>query len=468
MSVSENYSFIEISAVSPKSLSKTFVWNDLEQKLETTGGGKLYEGTATVFSERRPEAFLSRLKTATSRSCFMYGVPRNPKAGTFEIWQKMKIEQTLQEGKTPASKNGVPVMSRTKENFVWPKTGIFMLDYDPLPGSPVLPPNKILDSIFKVAPLLSETPYIVQPSNSSYLSLKVPGSGKETETFIALKGLRGTHFYFFVNDMEMADISGQNLFDRLWISGEGRFILSESGSLLPRTVIDRSVWQPSRLDFGGAPNCVPPVFRQAPEPTLFHAEKSFVSLTKALPDLTKDEKNALAQIVSTQKKVMEKPSMEKKQRWIEVRLKEARETAPISPEVSQKGDLPIFSQSPPRSSSRPTEKTFRQAVESGILSADFPIILSDKTRVTVGEILSNPERYDKKTCKDPLEPGYRGGRDTGWIALSGKTPIIYSQAHGGAKYLLSNERDIQKNQEPFSGIKKKEQNKEGADCDRQL
>ena len=58
------------------------------------------------------------------------------------------------------------------------------------------------------------------------------------------------------------------------------------------------------------------------------------------------------------------------------------------------------------------------------------------TAVTVGEILSNPTKYNGKLTKDPLEPDYDGGRTVGRLYLLNGKPNLHSQAHGGKNYKL--------------------------------
>ena len=74
---------------------------------------------------------------------------------------------------------------------------------------------------------------------------------------------------------------------------------------------------------------------------------------------------------------------------------------------------------------------------SGNLIGSDVIILNGR-KVTIAEILLNPDKYDGMTGPDPIEPDYRNGAQTCkvFINRSNGRPMIYSQAHGGINYRL--------------------------------
>ena len=82
-------------------------------------------------------------------------------------------------------------------------------------------------------------------------------------------------------------------------------------------------------------------------------------------------------------------------------------------------------------------RAIRTAAEHNILTPPFVLITEDCKKVTVGEVLADPEKYNEMRCADPLEPSY-GGDDTriAYVELSSGKPFIYSHAHGGMLYRL--------------------------------
>lgn len=62
--------------------------------------------------------------------------------------------------------------------------------------------------------------------------------------------------------------------------------------------------------------------------------------------------------------------------------------------------------------------------------------------VAVRDTLGDVARYDGRRTRDPIEPGYGGGRAVGKLFLSGKVPRLKSFAHGGTDYQLRVERPV--------------------------
>src|SRR5690606_19181711 len=85
---------------------------------------------------------------------------------------------------------------------------------------------------------------VVHPSSSSNI---LGPDGKQHS------GVKGLHVYWAVEDASLIPDYGKVLFDRLTLAGYSRVDVSKTGSLLERSVVNASVWQPERLDFvGGA------------------------------------------------------------------------------------------------------------------------------------------------------------------------------------------------------------------------
>ena len=434
------YAFTEVTARKPEHLSKKF--DLVDGVLQCRGGGRLFEGHAAVRTVEHPEEFLAALRTAGSKKCFMYGVPTlfgQTGQTHYEIWQTKDIERREKQGKLLLTEKPphLPVISRTRMNFAWPQApygGIFFADYDPLPGKPVLSADQVLSALFAAAPGLAETPYVVKPSNSAYLY----NSGSEEE----LKGPRGLHCYFLVTEPWKNAEIGDTLFNRLWLNGDCQFILSGSGGFLPRGPVDRAVFgQPERLDFCGEPFCSPPIVRRAPPAQIINGSRPPVALSRVVEPLTPQEEKRLKDMQQEEKRRRRPESEARRKEWIAERLQElgGSALAPVSSEQETQPKLTIKTPPEKTETQKTRELTLEAAATKRILYADFPIVMSTGETVTVQEILANPGRYNKKTCRDPLEPNYRDGAVTGWINLSG-VPYIRSHAHGGARFDLSRDR----------------------------
>ena len=115
-----------------------------------------------------------------------------------------------------------------------------MLDYDAPKDGPGLDRSELLDAIHEAVPELEATPKLWLPSSSSHIC---ESGGKD------LTGLRGQRLYIALEEASDAPRVGDQIGLRLWAAGNGRLEISKSGSLLKRSLIDLSVFQPSRLDF---------------------------------------------------------------------------------------------------------------------------------------------------------------------------------------------------------------------------
>ncbi len=140
-------------------------------------------------------------------------------------------------------------ITRTKEFFSYSQgPGLGLFDHDPKPGQPALTPDEFINVICEVWPGFAELPTVCTPSTSACIydldgnQLTGPGAG--------------FHLYFLcprANRLpELADL----LFKRLWLLGRGYIFLSKIGAMLPRTVFDKTVFSPERLDFVAGANCI--------------------------------------------------------------------------------------------------------------------------------------------------------------------------------------------------------------------
>lgn len=415
------FRFVEVTAVTPSCLSKQF-GVDPTGNFVAKPGGRVSKASARVVTVETPAEFLDIIRRADATKAFMYGVPTCLPSNVteFEIWQKASIEKlpeiTLDAKPGRSNINNRHVISRTRGNFGWPdgSGGIMMLDYDPLPGEDVLDPDKLREKLWEAAPGLESAPYVMQPSNSSFLM--------DARTGAWIKESRGYHIYFFVRDPHLIEEAGKRLFSRLWVQGHGRCITSDAGIILQRSIVDASVWQPERLDFCGAPICKFPIVRKAPPAALYNEESAPAVLSSVLPELTKEEAQQYEDRRIKARNAIYQESISKKAVWV------ARRSEEIKGKDGSNHDLTN------------RQRTFIEAVERGVLYRDFPIILASGKTVTIGEILESPKKYNKTTCRDPLEPNYHNGALTGWINTESRPPYLRSLAHGGARYTLSAER----------------------------
>jgi hypothetical protein len=155
--------------------------------------------------------------------------------------------------------NGVArpdVITRTGTNLDYRGAAVALLDYD-TKGMPtgVAAELKRLGgfwpALLKVLPVLGGVARVTRRSTSSGLS--------RSDTGEVLPGSDGVHVYVEVNDGADGERFLRALHHRCWLAGLGWMVVSSSGALLERSIVDRMVGGPERLVFEGGPVLEPPL-----------------------------------------------------------------------------------------------------------------------------------------------------------------------------------------------------------------
>lgn len=228
----------------------------------------------------------------------------------------------------------------------------------------------------------------------------------------------GQHRYQFVADgTDIADFADR-LFARLVLAGFGFPFISKSGAVSVRTLIDKVATKGAERLWYEADALLDDVrlayAPRAREPRIINPDGGFLD-TRRLAPLTPEEEAEFARRVEDIKRscAPEAQAIAAKYRDDEIERYVAAGEAP--------------------------EKAARivdAAIDRSELMGSFRIHLDDGRWVTVAEILADPKQFHRKTCADPIEPEYGGGRNKAIIYTDGSYPHIASQAHGGADYRL--------------------------------
>lgn len=382
----------------PQRLTKQWEICDGEPKKQSAG--MMTEGGVARTSASNPEELAAVLLGLKSNQALIFGLPP---ADHHRVTTAAKVSQA-----EPGT------IARIADNFHWNAgPGWLLLDYDPAPGADPLSRDAWLARLFEVAPELEHAPRVWSVSSSSEIW--------NVETGEQVTGIRGQRLYILAADARDIPRAGAVLFDRLWLAGYGYYMASKSGALLARADVDSSVWQTNRLDFAAPPVCLPPLECRRPDPMTWNNDAAPVSLQSALPDLTPEEREQLAAIRAEAQGCPDllAEQFTARESWIEERL----------------AAMPASASEAEREQAR---ENLRQAVEHRRLFGDFELIHSSGERVTVAELLDNPDRWHAQCFHDPLEPDYSNAdKRIAWANLkSGRAPYIYSHAHGGTRYRL--------------------------------
>lgn len=359
---------------------------DEQGKFQKEHGGQLYDGYATQVSATDLHELVECLSQLQPNEAVGWGICDSPEA---------RIASQNMLDRIPGA------IARSERTFTWAAgPGVWMLDIDGLHE-----PSEAHAQLVEAMPELAGAEMVWRPSASAYVFDKDTGR--------QIRGCVGGRFYVVVDHANRIPDLGATLSIRLWQQGRGRIELSESGSMLPRTLVDEAVWRASGLDFAAAPVCEGNVERRPADPIYFGPRGAVLNTER------KDFRWATAadaaerdRMVTAARRPKESAAAEKREKWAEA--KAAAYDDPVA-----------------------AKEFLTHAAQQLVLPLDFQITLASGVTVTVHEILSNGSKYDGVYCQDPLEP--EKGDHKARINTSAREPIIYSFARGGVEYVLFSE-----------------------------
>ena len=374
-------------------LTKSFKQGDDGQLVKKTAG-KLFKGTAKRVSVNSPREFVDFIGQLEPTQALAFGVTDRAEA---------PIVTQDELAKTPGA------IARDRAHFRRSQQPAIMLcdyDYDPAVASgPPLTPEQVRAKLIEACPALAEAPMIAVASASSFIY----------EGPKQLKGASGVHLYIFGQNGADIDRAGAALCQHLWRIGTGHYIVSKSGALLSRCLLDSSVFQPERLDFVAGAHCFPPLDQRRPTPTIWN-EAAPLFDTRRIADPTAEELEVIKQAQIAAKELAEPQ-------------RKAARDAYVTQRVADLIDCGV--------SKEDAQLTAEHAADQGVLLADFRLTKPDGKEVTVGDLLKDPTKWHGQRFRDPMEPDYRGDHRIAQVNLfSGGRPYIYSHAHGGRRFEL--------------------------------
>jgi hypothetical protein len=223
----------------------------------------------------------------------------------------------------------------------------------------------------------------------------------------------GEHLYLLAQDGADAKRFLYTLHDRCWLAGLAWYIVGKSGSLLERSVIDRTVCAAERLVFEASPDLDPPLAQEKREATIYDGAP--LDTRAACADLNGLERAELRQRKAAAARALGKEVDAAKKTFVKAQVEAA---------VARGMDA--------SKAQRVAEQWSKGVLRPGvILEFDDP----DLGAVSVADILADPERFDGETLSDPVE-GVPYGRNCAIVQVRDGKPSIFSFAHGRARYAL--------------------------------
>lgn len=354
--------------------------------------------------------FCDVLKSCGVDQALMYSVSNGMETG--EITTKKLLPQF----------DPTTTAARIKTCFQHPiGPGIVCLDYDPKKGGAPLARKQLVDALLMAMPVLADTAMVWGVSAGSCVFDLATGS--------ELRGEEGQRLYMALRHASDIPRFLEVLNSRLWLLGMGHIEVSASGSKLKRTIVDLALGNPVQPDFSGGASCGAGLVQKRPEP-IFLQDGPLLDSRFLVPNLTKLELQNVSALIQLAEKNADDEAKAKRAAWLEARGAILVANL-LSKSNASPNDLDALTKA-----EKNAKRILESAADACMLHGAFLINLEDGTEVSVAEIVRHKDRYEGSLTYDPIELDYDGGRLVGKLYLNGKTPILYSMAHGGATYEL--------------------------------
>lgn len=307
-----------------------------------------------------------------------------------------------------SSKNKANTVARTKDFFTFPrKQPAFMLfDIDKRNDRAGLTKEEVLQQLHEIDPKLKTCGHLIVPSSSSFIYSR---EGNE------IVGAAGWHVYVMVDDASLIPDYGKWFEVQAWLKGYGYILISQSGSQLPRNLVDSAVFSPERLVFESAPTLKSGLTSNKPYPEVVRKDV-MLALTKADVQISPDKQKQFDELVAEAK----------------AETKEEAET--VRGAYIEKRANTLISCTPNLTIEQAKEEVLK-SLETSDLTEHFVLKRDDGLKITVKDILANIDEYDQKTFYDPYE--WSEGRNRAKLFSNPNgCVILHSQLHGGQKYFL--------------------------------
>lgn len=398
----DKIAFTLIDADTPKTVAKKYSLDAGALKKETSA--HLSKGRASRQVVADLTEFGERVETLNTSQVLIYGVTVS--GADANIVTSRQLENS------PSDLNAI---ARTKTHFEWSDgPAIFMIDVDHTEGRETFTGEDLVAAVRQAVPELKNASILHHLSSSSNIS------DLEGRTLTAERGHR---LYIAISNGNDISRFAKQLETRLWAEGHGYIVISKSGAILERNLIDMSVYQPNRLDFAAGAALGPGLSQDRGRPQLYPAlngAEGHFDTQAQIPDADSTLERKAQNAKNKARHIAQPDAALKREEWKRAR---AIDVAARTVSFDVESDVVLD-----------------KALDQGILCGSFILQVRPRgaqgyQRITVSEILSNTKKYHRATCRDPLDPNYRDGAPVGTLYLRG-AKHLYSYAHGGATYTL--------------------------------
>ena len=241
-----------------------------------------------------------------------------------------------------------------------------------------------------------------------------------SDTGEALPGSDGIHVYVAEKDGADSERFLRALHDRCWLAGLGWMMVSTSGALLERSIVDRMVGGPERLVFEGGPVLVPPLQQDKESRRPIAVDGVALDTVAVCPPLSIVERARLDELKAKERERLAPEMAKAREAFIEAQAKKLAARTGMSEQAAK-------------------QVIVRQC--EGVLRPDVELPFDDPELAgcTVGDVLADPERFEGETLADPLEGVDLRACKAKIMRRADGTPWIHSFAHGRTIYELKHD-----------------------------
>jgi hypothetical protein len=313
--------------------------------------------------------------------------------------------------------NGVArpdIIARTGANIVYQGPTFALLDHDTkgMPSAAAAELKRLGGfwlALLTILPDLAEVARVERRSTSAGLFWSDTGAW--------LSGSDGMHVYIMIKDGADSERFLRAMHDRCWLAGLGWYVVSTSGSLLERSIVDRMVGGPERLVFEGGPVLVPSLKQDKASRHPIAVDGEMLDTAASCPPLTIVESARLDELQAKESHRLAPEAAKAKAAFTERQAKKLAERTGI-PEPAAKHIV------------------LRQC--DGVLRPDIELPFDDPelAECTVDDVLADPDRFVDQTLADPLEGVDYGPCKAKVMLRADGSMWIHSFAHGRTTYEL--------------------------------
>src|SRR6516165_3885499 len=331
---------------------------------------KMARGTAERVSVTGVDALVALIKDLKPSQALALGTLRADLPDKVQVVTKREL-------------NGQPdVIARTGTNIVYHGLAFALLDYDSkgMPSTVAAEIKRVgyfWRALRTVLPALDDIARVGRCSTSAGLS--------RTDTGAALPGSDGIHAYVAVKDGADIERFLRALHNRCWLAGLGWMIVSKSGALLERSIVDQMVGGAERLVFEGGPVLMPPLQQDRESRRPIAIDGKVLDTVAVCPPLSIVERSRLEELKAKERERLAPEMAKAREAFVEAQAKK------------------LVARCPGMTESAARQVIVRQC--EGVLRPDIELPFDEEELAgcTVGDVLADPERFAGETLADPLE-----------------------------------------------------------------